>query len=234
MMVCAGPLSFHHAPNFTRALRIPFSSFNNVYEQGTCYVVGRGPTRFDYGDLAAVSDPVFFINDAVCLEKYVGTETFFFAHDSTMRIWLEGSIRATAVLPANGKFVSRKPGDSWGHAGPLVFYRRQYRPSRSLLQMTRNEIADREELFVHSGTIHAALHFIWFCGFRRVKFIGCDGINNERSLSGTCHSRDGYDARLENRSGTVPWWQYGKIRKAQDLMIKLFGLEASYIGTPDC
>lgn len=234
--VCCGtglPLSLAYGPNFTQAMRVPFASFHSAYEGARCYVVGRGPTRFEYKELADVADPVFFINDAVCLEKYVRSETFFFAHDPAMRIWLDGSIRATAVLPANGKFSSRVRTDALEHTGPLVFYRRAYRPNRDLLGMSRDEIAEREELFVHSGTIHAALHFIWFCGFRRVIFIGCDGINHPSTLAETCSSKDGYDVRLQNRSRTFPWWQYGKIRKAQDLLTSLLGLEAIYLGTPD-
>lgn len=227
------PLSLGYGPNFTRAVRVPFCSFHSKYEGATCYVVGRGPTRFEYADLADVSDPVFFINDAICLEQYVRSETFLFAHDAAMRVWLDGSIRATAVLPADGRFLSRVKSNVLEHAGPLVFYRRTYRPNGDLLRMSRDEIADREELFVHSGTIHAALHFIWFCGFRRVIFIGCDGINQQQSLAETCGSEDGYDMRLQNLSGTLPWWQYGKIRKAQDLLTNLFGFEAVYLGTPN-
>lgn len=227
------PLSLSYGSNFTQAMRVPFASFHSAYEGKTCHVVGRGPTRFDYNDLAGVTDPVFFINDAVCLEKYVRSETFFFAHDAAMRIWLDGSIRATAVLPANGKFLGRVRGDVLEHAGPLMFYRRAHRPNRDLLCMSRDEIANREELFVHSGTIHAALHFIWFCGFRRAIFIGCDGINHQPALAGASVSEDGYDVRLENRSKTLPWWQYGRIRKAQDLLTNLLCLEAVYLGTPD-
>lgn len=105
------PLSLRYGSSFTRARRIPFSNFHSAYEGATCYVVGRGPTRFQYTDLMDVVDPVFFINDAVCLEKYVRSETFFFAHDAAMRVWLDGSVRATAVLPANGRFLSRVKSD---------------------------------------------------------------------------------------------------------------------------
>ena len=59
-------------------------------------MVGRGPTNFDYRELADIADPIFFINDAVCLEKYARSETFFFAHDVEMRVWLDGSIKAAA------------------------------------------------------------------------------------------------------------------------------------------
>jgi hypothetical protein len=100
--------------------------------------------------------------------------------------------------------------------------------------MTRDEIADREELFVHTGTIHTLLHFVWFCGFQRVTYVGCDGINQKHVLARACGARNGYDSRLQNRSNTSPWWHYAKIRQAQDLLTTLFGIEAVYRGAPAC
>lgn len=220
------------APRFPMALPIPFCSFNNKYEGGGCHVVGRGPTDFNYHDLAEVTEPIFFINDAVCLERYARSETFFFAHDREMRVWLDGSMRATAVLPVDGTILGHAPGVILGHAGPLVHYRRGEKNRGDLLRMSRDEIARREELFVHSGTIHSLLHFIWFCGFCRVVYIGCDGINRRHALGTACGTKDGYDRRLQNKSNTAPWWQYRGIRRAQDLLTTLFGIEAVYRGTP--
>src|SRR5690349_10859304 len=51
------------------ARRVGFSSFNNRFAQQACYIVGRGVTDFDYAQLASVTEPVFFINDAICLEQ---------------------------------------------------------------------------------------------------------------------------------------------------------------------
>ena len=215
-----------------RALPVPFWSFNHAYEGGTCYVVGRGPTDYDYRELSEIAEPIFFINDAVCLEKYARSETFFFAHDLEMRVWLDGSIRATAVLPIEGTILGDAPGVVLGHAGPDVYYHRGEKDRGDLLRMSRAEIADREELFVHTGTIHSLIHFIWFCGFRRVVYIGCDGINRKYALADACGTQDGYDRRLQNRSHTSPWWQYKTIRRAQDLLTTLFGIEAIYRGTP--
>jgi hypothetical protein len=183
-------------------------------------VVGRGPTDFNYHDLAGVTDPIFFINDAACLEKYARSETFFFAHDLQTRVWLDGSLKSTAVLPIDGLVLRDAPVAILRHAGPVVFYRRGEKYREYLLRLNRNDIAVREELFVHSGTIHSLVHFIWFCGFRRVVYIGCDG-------------KDGYDHRLQNRSRSSPG-HYKTIRKAQDLLMALFGIEATYLGTPAC
>jgi hypothetical protein len=63
----------------------------------SCYVIGRGPTDFDYASLGDLAEPIFFINDAVCMEKHAKSETFFFAHDAQMLVWLNGRIKSTAV-----------------------------------------------------------------------------------------------------------------------------------------
>ena len=110
----------------------------------------------------------FFINDAVRLEHHVRSESFFFAHDREMRVRLDGSVRSTAVLPVDGTILGHAPGLVLGHSAPLVYYRRGDRDTRELLQLNRAALADRQQLFVHSGTIHSLLHFAWFCGFRRV------------------------------------------------------------------
>lgn len=230
----AAPAFFANGPRFPMAMHVPFSSFNHKYRGGACYVVGRGPTDFQYENLADFSDPIFFINDAVALEKFAASETFFFAHDEQMRVWLDGSMRSTAVLPIEGTILGDDPGVVLGHGGPIVHYHRGERNKENLLRMSRDEVAAREELFVHSGTIHSLVHFLWFCGFARVTYIGCDGINHKRALVQSCGSEDGYDRRLQNRSGTTPWWQYRSIRRVQDLMTTLFGIEAHYIGTPLC
>jgi hypothetical protein len=228
----ADPPSFEKDPRFPNARRLPFESFNNKYAGGTCCVVGRGPTRFDYSNLAGITEPIFFINDAVCLEKYVRSESFFFAHDREMRVWLDGSIRSTAVLPIDGTVLGDDPGLVLHHAGPLVYYRRGENNTRELLQVSRKELSKLEQLYVHSGTIHSLLHFTWFCGFRRVVFIGCDGLSQQSDLARAGASPDGYDPRLPNRSQTTPWGEYPRIRLAQDLLTALFEIEAIYLGTP--
>ena len=209
---------------------VPFSVFNNRYAGGSCHVVGRGKTDFDYNLLADVEEPIFFINDAISLEtRAEKAETFFFAHDAQLLAWLDGSIRSTAVLPLTGKMFPHGSNTVIQHAGPLVYYRWRKTDKESLLQMTRDQIMAAAELYNHSGTIHSLLHFAWYCGFSRLTFIGCDGADHTELQT----DRNLYDPRLENRSGSVPApWNYAKIRSAQDLLATLFGFETIYLGTP--
>lgn len=216
---------------FPSAANVPFASFKNKYAGGACYVVGRGPTLFNYEELGGVSEPIFFINDAVCLEKYARSETFFFAHDTKMLVWLNGAMRATAVLPIDGP-IAFDPLRDLKHAGGIVYYHWREEDRDDLLRMSRDEIAASKELYTHTGTIHSVIHFVWFCGFKRVVFVGCDGIN--RIDIGRCAvaAANGYDARLQNLSQTSPFWHYTTIRGVQDRMMGLLGLEAAYLGTP--
>jgi hypothetical protein len=219
------------APRFPNATNVPFAGFNNKYAGSCCYVVGRGPTLFDYEELAQVSEPIFFLNDAVCLEKYARSETFFFAHDTKMLVWLNGAMRATAVLPIDGPIVF-DPRRDLRHAGAVVFYHWREENREDLLRMTRDQIAASKELFTHTGTIHSLIHFVWFCGFKRVVFIGCDGINRREIDRCAVPVANGYDVRLQNLSQTSPWWHYTTIRKVQDRLTSTFGLETEFRGTP--
>jgi hypothetical protein len=217
---------------FPHARHLPFFSFNNQFAGGTCYVVGRGPTTFDYELLRDIAEPIFFINDAVCLEGFARSETFFFAHDIELRSWLDGSMKSTAILPVNGTILGDAPGIVLRHAGPIAFYHRQDEDREALMRMTRHQLAAAASLFGHSGTIHSLLHFVWFCGFRKIIYIGCDGINQPNALASASGSRDGYDARLQNRSQTAPGWHYSQIRRVQDLLTALLGIQTEYRGTP--
>jgi hypothetical protein len=94
--------------------------------------------------------------------------------------------------------------------------------------MKREQIADAQQLYRHSGTIHSLLHFVWLCGFARADLIGCDGISQEDAPT----TGGGHDPRLENRSNSWANHEYRTMRQAQDLLIRLFGFEARYVGTP--
>lgn len=219
-------------PNFPLAQEIPFADFKNRYAGAACHVIGRGPTEFNYEDLAKLDEPVFFINDAVCLEKYARSETFFFAHDPHLLVWLDGQTKSTAVLPIDGKVFRGGPGITLNHAGKIVFYHWREQDKEQLLQLSRDQLAEIKQLYTHTGTVHSLLHFAWFCGFKRVTFIGCDCISDPRTLPAKFQTADGYDPRLENRSGSAGGLTYPSIGRAQALLTMLFGFEAVYVGTP--
>jgi len=226
-------LSSRIAHYFPKANQILFASFNNKFSGRNCYIVGRGPTKFEHEKLSLIKDPIFFINDAVLLEKYASGETFFFAHGRKMIPLLQRVVKSVAVLVIDGTFFVKDSQIIRNYSGDIVGYHWHKIGKAELLKMSRDEIAKNNELYTHSGTIHSVLHFIWYCGFQNIFLIGCDGINNKVFLKTFFKSKDGYDPRLENISRTNPWWNYRTIRHVQNRLIKIFELNPVYLGTPD-
>ena len=205
------------------AQRVPFASQLNRYAGQAGYVIGRGQTTFDYGSLAAVPGPVFFINDAICLESHARGDSFFFMHDPQPLAWLDQPLKSTAVLPIDAKLFPPPPR-VMAYAGRVLGYRRYVKDAELLLKLPRERVAGREYLYTHSGTIHSAIHFAWFCGITRVVLIGCDGLSSADQST--------YDPRLANRSQSKSV-QYNAIRRAQDVLLRVLGMEAEYRGTPE-
>jgi hypothetical protein len=201
----------------------------------TGWVVGRGPTRYRYEDLAAADGPVFFINDAVAEERQLphGHPSFFFAHDRSMAAWLRSpGLRSQPVLitdqPKTGADGERRPGLLAGPDDPLLREVPQallYRGTgpldpATILDRSREEIRDHGQLYLANGTIQPLLHFAWYVGCSRLKLIGCDGLPGV-----------GYDARLENRSRSQQQNALF-IRRRQEVLLRRLNLPAEYLGTP--
>jgi hypothetical protein len=211
-----------------------FDSYCDRYQGRTGWVVGRGPTSYRYEDLARADGPVFFVNDAVGQEKWLGPgqDSFFFAHDASMRCWLKpGLLRSVPVLiadqPETGPVGQRMEGLILS-AGDrqlegltrVVLYRKSGPLDReTLLDRTRPEIARAGQLHTWSGTIHPLLHFAWYVGCSRLNLVGCDGLPEA-----------GYDTRLENRSGSRQLRSLN-IRVTQDAMLRRLSLPWEHLGT---
>jgi len=219
---------------------LPLVDFCNKHAGKTAVIVGRGPTRFDYRDLARVDGPVMFVNDAVAMECHLGPEqsSYFFALDRKMAVWLP-KIKSIAVLPTNhrgrkGSFKILRDTDDpvLTTAGDVILWRTGVIVRAKLLRSSREEVARIGQLYVGIGTIYTAVHFSWFTGCPRVMFIGCDGINDPSAVRQPGDKTTGYDRRSPNLSGTRPWWKYTRIRAGQEKACRLLGLEAEYVGTP--
>lgn len=212
----------------------PFSSYENRFAGRTAIVVGKGPTLYDYADLAQQRSPVFFVNDAVALETHVAPSesSFLFAHDPIMTVWFTRNIRSIAVIPEDGKVVSGKDDPALTPAGDVVFYRWRTSSQDTVLGWSRHELANERELYTDCGTIHSCLHFVWYCGFTSVRFVGCDGVTGDPRAAHLGDATTGYDKRIANASNSAPWGKFIRIRREQDRLCKLFGFEVEYWGTP--
>lgn len=214
---------------------IAFASQCERFLGQTAWVVGRGPTLYEYKELGQTEGPVFFVNDAVGQERWLDAERpcFFFAHDISLECWLgDKRLRSVPVLladqPVTGPPTRRNRGLISGVDDPklagvrrAIFYTRHgpLEPG-TLLSRSRGEIRLAAQLYCASGTLHPLLHFAWYCGCSRIRFIGCDG------LPGT-----GYDPRLENRSGSAQDNALA-IRVVQEAMLRTLGVPFDYLGSP--
>ncbi len=202
-----------------------------AYPGKTGVVVGRGPTDFDFRDLAKIDGPVFFINDAVVCEQYIThDDAFWFALDHPQAHWLRRTgdhepIRSLPVLQEGGKWG--RPGDPRGTRGarrvmwfksPTTFKNRW-----DALSQSRDQIVESGQLYLARGTIQPLIHFAWFAGIARLQLIGCDGINDPSRV---------YDGRLPNLSGRGPGMIYDGIRRRQDEVMRHLGVRAEYVGAP--
>jgi hypothetical protein len=205
-------------------IELDFAAFDNRYPGATAWVVGRGPTRFPYEDLATADGPVFFINDAVGQEVHLrpGQPSFFFAHHRSMACWLP-ALRSVAVLVTDHVDLVRGREDPvLATAGEVVLYTRDGAvPQEQVLELGRDELARHRQLCIRSGTVHPLLHFAWYAGCASVRFIGCDGIPDS-----------GYDPRLENRSRTRHYVLGPLIRRDQEEIARRLGMTFTYLGTP--
>lgn len=218
-----------------RAMReIPFAELNDAHRGGAAIVVGKGPTLFDYAELGTTGCPTFFVNDAVALERHLQPDqpSYWFAHDRIQTAWLERGIQSTAVVPEDGKLLTGRGDPVLANANRVVFYRWRTRLQDVVLAQTRDELAASRELHTDQGTIHSLLHFVWYLGFTRVGFVGCDGISKDPRTAPLEDASTGYDKRIENASSSAPWGTFLRIRREQDRLCKLFRFETTYLGTP--
>jgi len=212
---------------------IPFASYRDKFAGQTAVVVGKGPTLYDFEKLGKTGAPTFFVNDAVALEVNLAQAqpSFVFAHDPGQTAWFARGIRSTPVLPRDGKIVAGENDPILAPLAHAVFYTWRTRAQDVVLAQSKADLAASAELYTDCGTIHAALHFVWFCGFTSIRFVGCDGTSKDPRTAALA-AGTGYDKRIENASQSKPWGEFIRIRREQDRLCKLFGFDVEYWGAP--
>ncbi|MBL8859302.1 MAG: hypothetical protein JNL28_12400 [Planctomycetes bacterium] len=213
---------------------IPFAEYRDRFAGQTAVVVGKGPTLYDFAALGETGAPTFFVNDAVALERHLAQSqpSFMFAHDRGQTAWFARGIRTIPVLPRDGKIVEGESDPLLAPLDKAIFYTWRTRDQSLVLAQTKAELAQSGELYTDCGTIHAALHFVWYCGFSAVRFVGCDGVTKDPRTAELGDERTGYDKRIDNASNSAPWGQFIRIRREQDRLCKVFGLDVEYWGAP--
>lgn len=198
---------------------IPLAGFLNRFKGRTAWVFGRGENTFDHAKIADITDPCFFINEAVALDRYVShDDCFWFALDAKHE-YLLTSMRSLPVLHRDGW---ARPGN-WAGLRRVCWWT-QATKQGPVLDRSREDTARLRELHTNVGTIQPLIHFAWLCGIDRLMLVGCDGLDP---------NGDGnYDARLPDHSLKRPGASYSRIRHEQDKTMAKLGIAAEYVGTP--
>jgi hypothetical protein len=192
------------------------ADYQAVYHNRIAWIVGRGKTQYDYADLAKTTDPVFFINDAVCLEHLLNPQqaSFLVVLDKCMRCWLNQPLKSIIVSHQN---VMAAPGYTPHPDNKII----KFWPERGFI--TADQMANESKLYVSQGTVCTVLSLVWFMGIRNVKLIGCGGRNEKRK-------RAPYDSRIQTLSKSIPGWVYDEIRIKQDALLRHWQMKAVYLG----
>jgi quinol monooxygenase YgiN len=207
-----------------------FSSYMDRFKGQTGWVVGRGRTLFDYGCLASVRGPIFFVNDAVSQECHLSDEqpSFFFAHDASMAKWLSLISSISVIVMDHPRAGPNGEGLIQGIDDPnlkrarqaILYYQHGEFEQETILSRSRDEIARARQLCIRSGTIHPLFHFAWYTGCAELNLVGCDGLPNSS-----------YDERLPNLSASTQQGAF-TIRQEQEEILSALELPANYLGTP--
>jgi hypothetical protein len=187
------------------------------HDGATGWIVGRGKTEFCYKDLADADGPVFFINDAVQLEKYLSDQPSYMTwlDLSVGKTWLARNLRSTVLVPQCAGYYELERGEN-----TVIHWQRRV----GYFDKDRDLVAKNNSLMTCWGTITPTIHFAWYTGCKRLKFVGCDGVSRPKGSE--------YDERLANTSQSVPGGVYAQIKASQERVCHELGLAYVYVGTP--
>lgn len=214
---------------------VDFSAYMNKYAGKTGLVVGRGETLMPNEDLAKHDGPIFFINDAVLLEKFCpnNPDTFLFGYDERIAKVMPG-IRSVSAVPNGSYLSSYLDHNKVVGLGKIMRWILPSQGQEYLLQLTRDQIRFERRLYmapkkregfrstVPSPTIVPLLHFAWYAGCQHVKLVRCDGY-------ATAYATD-----LENKSESpiVNVGKYAQARFDAERVMTTLGMTFEYIGSP--
>lgn len=216
---------------------VPFAGYMDRYAGRTGWVIGSGPTTFDYRELADVTDPVFTINNWAWTQQYVRhDDQFWFALDSELQSWLP-DLKGVAVLDLNEEGGG---GSKWGkdrksaflvggkkmcfwQSTPGLAGGKNYDTNQHLLDQPKDVLQQTKRLYRYKCTIIPLLHFAWYAGFTALNLVGCKGDTEPGRM---------YDERglPYIRTGSPQYRNYRPVRKEQDKLLERWGITATYIG----
>lgn len=215
--------------------KIDLKKYLDKYVNCSAVVVGSGPTTFQYEDLSKFNCPIFFINDTVRYESYAKIKPFFHSHHRSLYVQLVK--RSTFLFPLvqyrGNNVIEYEKGMPLSNYIPfdmqLDITKNDYENNLSLSNfpdwvLDKEKVCDKNCLFGHTGTITTLLHFIWFCNFNKITFIGC----NPKFISSGHDKRiiDTFNPKNKKWAG----WNLKPIIENQNKFIEHFKLNVDFIG----
>lgn len=213
---------------------LTLNDLKNKFISDTVYVLGSGPTLFDYEkDIKEINDPIFFINDTVQYEHLCPSlHKLFFSHHLGMRPQFQEVDPVTIYVQAQflddtgpdyqdimiakhrpkGKAVTV---DAQVHnkLEPWFFEKYDW-------LLDKDEVIKRNRIATGFGTITTTIYMLWFTGCQNCLFIGCDPKIAQLGF--------GHDSRI----GGSMIYQPELIMQNQEFLIQTLNLNAKHILSP--
>jgi len=197
------------------------------------YILGSGPTDFDYEDVSKIDDPIFFINDTVQFEHLCPSpHKFFFSHHLGMKPYFQ-DVEPVTIFVHTHFFDDTGPDyqdvmiakhspkgecitvDAQAHneLEPWFFEKYDW-------LLDKDEVIKRNRIATGFGSITTLLYMLWFTGCKECLFIGCDPKTARKGFA--------HDGRI----GGKMIYQPELITQNQKFLIKALNLNAEYLYTP--
>lgn len=222
----------------------------------TAYIIGKGPTHYDYSNIGKIDNPIFFINESALLsEEYprnMKSRTFMFAQDRSTHKAMKDSSQYNCVIPDwpnnHKKYHKDFIDDDGNRVGDYAiifdrkkrerskcgeFIRRGLFKSSDCTQVATDK--DRDSLEGTNylpnlvGTIRCAVYFAFYTGISHIVLVGCDGIHKKDWEGMGLWS---YDERLRDMISSKPYGSNNKHRDKAEFMMKRFGISYKFMGSP--
>lgn len=157
-----------------------FKSLNALFP-GRIQIVGSGPSldRFQFDQ----TTPRILINHAIFVAPIVPGKTFgIFLDDQRQhdKEWFE-KIPPGIILTLPKVLMGYKGGSTPPVDNRTILFNRE--ACKRWLQVSRDELADRETLYEWCGTVTTAVHLAWYMGATEIQLIGIDGTKKGRAAS---------------------------------------------------
>jgi hypothetical protein len=235
-----------------------FEDYNNFFDGEEAFIIGKGPTLYDYAKLFDEKVPRFFINESAGLcERYGNLDrehNIMFAHDIATKAAVKQTPNYVCMLPNIPNRTKKYNNNYVDINGTLaseyvIFFNQKlpkierkqhpelsggyryenYEHGKLLSNKSRDCIARNTWLPCHIGTNRTVAMFCFYSGIRHVKFVGCDGMPKTEMRE---KQLPAYNNDLKEFISSRPWGSFYKYKIRVLKMLENLGITYEFLGTP--